>query len=56
MVSAIGTRESSMQCAQVIAQFGGGILASVLDPPEDIPASVQGKMGESYEQTGLMLH
>lgn len=40
---AIGSRESSMQIAQVIAQFGGGILASVLPPAEDIPATVQGK-------------
>lgn len=36
-----------MQTAQVIAQFGGGILASVLPPAEDIPATVQGKMGKS---------
>jgi len=41
---AIGSRESSMQSAQVIAQLGGGILANVLNPPEDIPATVQSKM------------
>lgn len=34
-----------MQCAQVIASFGGGILASVLVPPEEIPANVQSKQG-----------
>ncbi|KAK5952498.1 hypothetical protein OHC33_006542 [Knufia fluminis] len=39
----IGTRESSMQAAQVVVQFGGGILSSVLPPPEDVPASVQAK-------------
>lgn len=46
-VVAIGSRESSMQSAQVIAQLGGGILANVLNPPEDIPATVQSKMGKS---------
>ncbi|MBA7492193.1 hypothetical protein ES702_02742 [subsurface metagenome] len=35
-----------MQVAQVIAQFGGGILASVLPPPEDIPATVQAAQGQ----------
>lgn len=40
---AIGTRESSMQCAQVVSEFGGGILASVMTPPDDIPATVRGK-------------
>lgn len=39
-----------MQCAQIVAEFGGGILASVLNPPEDIPATVQAKMGELYQQ------
>lgn len=43
---AIGSQESSMQTAQVIAQFGGGVLASVLPPAEDVPATVQGKMGK----------
>lgn len=43
--TAIGSRESSMQTGQVIAQFGGGVLASVLPPAEDIPATVEGKMG-----------
>jgi len=47
MPAAIGARESGMQCAQVIAEFGGGILVSTLSPPEDIPASVQGKSGKS---------
>lgn len=40
----IGSRESGMQTAQVVAQLGGGIMADVLDPPEDIPATVQSKM------------
>lgn len=45
---AIGTHESSMQTGQVIVQFGGGILASVLPPPEDLPATVESKMGKSF--------
>lgn len=43
---AIGSRDSGMQCAQIITSFGGGILADVLTPPEDIPANVNGGMGE----------
>ncbi|KAK4936825.1 hypothetical protein LTR66_015287, partial [Elasticomyces elasticus] len=40
----IGSRESSMQTAQVIAQFGGGMMPVVLNPPEDIPATVRSAM------------
>lgn len=35
-----------MQTAQVVASFGGGIIASVLNPPEGIPATVEAKMGK----------
>lgn len=34
-----------MQCVQVLAQFGGGILASTLWPPKDLPATVEAAMG-----------
>ena len=36
-----------MQVAQVLAQLGGGFFSSSLSPPEDIPATVTGKMGKS---------
>lgn len=32
-----------MQTAQVLAQLGGGSIASVLEPPADIPATVNAK-------------
>ena len=36
-----------MQSGQVIAQLGGGILANVLPPPEDLPATVKSRQGKS---------
>lgn len=33
-----------MQTAQVVASFGGGIIASTLPPPEEIPATVNSQM------------
>jgi hypothetical protein len=45
-LAAIGERESSMQVAQVLAQLGGGFFASSFSIPEDIPATVNGKMGK----------
>ena len=47
-VAAIGRRDSSMQVAQVLAQLGGGFFANTLPPPEDIPATVTGKMSKQY--------
>lgn len=44
--TAIGEQESGMQCVQVVAQFGGGILASTLFPPKDLPATVEAAMGK----------
>ena len=41
--TAIGTRDSTMNTAQVLAQLGGGYIANVLSPPEDLPATVNSK-------------
>lgn len=35
-----------MQCAQVIGSMGGGVLSTVLPPPDELPAKVQAKQGE----------
>ena len=36
-----------MNAAQVLAQLGGGYMANVLAPPEDLPATVTSTWGES---------
>ena len=45
--AAIGDRDTAMQTAQVLAQLGGGFFACTLFVPDDIPATVSGKMGKS---------
>ncbi len=39
----IGLPESTKPCAEVLSQLGGGMIASVLDPPKDLPSGVEGK-------------
>ena len=43
---AIGEQETTMQTGQVLAQLGGGFVASSYFIPEDMPATVEGKMGK----------
>ncbi len=44
--TAIGERDTAMNTAQVLAQLGGGFFACSLFIPEDVPATVNGKMGK----------
>ncbi|KAK7962770.1 uncharacterized protein PG986_003595 [Apiospora aurea] len=37
----IGLEESTRACAEVVHAFGGGILPSVLWPPQDLPSDVE---------------
>ena len=43
----IGDKDTTMACADVLAQLGGGFIASVLQPPEELPATVSSKFGKS---------
>ena len=42
----IGLPESIKPTAAVVSQLGGGLLATTLDPPNDLPKGVEGKQGE----------
>jgi hypothetical protein len=44
-VLAIGLPESTSNIAEVLAQLGGGFIASVQQAPEGIPATVNVKQG-----------
>jgi len=44
---AIGSIEATTSAAQVLAQLGGGKLASVFNRFGDVPDSVQAKQGKS---------
>ena len=44
-MTAIGSRDATMNTAQVLAQFGGGYIANALTPIEDLPATVNSKQG-----------
>jgi NADPH:quinone reductase-like Zn-dependent oxidoreductase len=41
---AISTRDTQLNVATIVAQFGGGTIAATLPPPEEIPANVDSKM------------
>ena len=43
--TAIGLRDTTMNVGQVIVQLGGGKLASVLSPPDDLPSTVNATPG-----------
>lgn len=43
---AIGLPESMGPCAQVLSRVGGGLIVTVLPPPENLPAGVTAKMSE----------
>jgi hypothetical protein len=37
-----------MKVGQVLEQLGGGFIASVLAPPDDLPATVNSKQGKYH--------
>lgn len=43
----IGEETTTKASATILSQVGGGVLATVLPPPSDLPANVQVSMGES---------
>ncbi|KAJ9608189.1 hypothetical protein H2200_007177 [Cladophialophora chaetospira] len=42
----IGEEHSTRACAEVLSKFGGGVLPTVLWPPNDLPANVKPVLGE----------
>lgn len=44
-----------MQTGQVVASFGGGVIATVLPPPEELPATVRSTGGRSEQITFICM-
>lgn len=42
----IGEEASTRACAAILSEFGGGVLPTVLPPPQDLPANVSPVVGE----------
>jgi NADPH:quinone reductase-like Zn-dependent oxidoreductase len=44
----IGEEASTRACAAILSQFGGGVLPTVLWPPNDLPANVKATLGKWF--------
>ncbi len=42
----IGEESSTRACAEILSKFGGGVLPTVLWPPNDLPENVKPVLGE----------